>query len=236
VLRPPAGEEESADRDGIVNEGLYSYSPSSMLTERAPLPGSHTNRGSGLSVRAGRGCRERRSSSAGRAGCGSSRSLPGNKSGEPAIETHYYLRSLREDAGAMAARIRAHWSVEPERSGDSRRQISCHYVLDVTFGEDHSQVRERTAAHNLSILREHLPGKSIRSKRKLAAMDPAYRSELLISISHNFGAVPVEGNVRALACGGAADKAAACLNFSWGSPASGLSVKIMRASSPGCRG
>ena len=109
----------------------------------------------------------------------------GNQSGEPTVETHYYLSSLPPDAEVLATRIRAHWSVE-----------SAHHVLDLTFGEDHCQVRDRTAAHNLCILREtsskvlrdHLPKKSIRSKRKRAALDPDFRTGLLASISHNFRA------------------------------------------------
>ncbi|MFT5188715.1 MAG: hypothetical protein ACI957_001737, partial [Verrucomicrobiales bacterium] len=65
-----------------------------------------------------------------------------------------------------------HWSVEN----------TCHYVLDVTFGEDDCQVRERNAAHNLCVLRElsdHPEKKSMRAKRKRAALDPAFRFSLL---------------------------------------------------------
>ena len=109
----------------------------------------------------------------------------GNKSGEPSVETHYYLSSLAPDADLLAARIRAHWSVE-----------SAHHVLDMSFGEDRCQVRDGTAAHNLCILRETsskvlrelFPEKSIRSKRKRAALDAGFRTDLLASISHNFRA------------------------------------------------
>jgi predicted transposase YbfD/YdcC len=59
-------------------------------------------------------------------------------------ETHYYLSSHSPEAQALAEAIRNHWSVEN----------SCHYVLDVTYGEDHSQVRDTQAAHSLSALRE----------------------------------------------------------------------------------
>ncbi|MFT5405863.1 MAG: hypothetical protein ACI9DF_004719, partial [Verrucomicrobiales bacterium] len=70
--------------------------------------------------------------------------------------------------------VRSHWSVEN----------TCHYVLDVTFGEDDCQVRERNAAHNLcvlsaKVLRDHPEKKSMRAKRKLAALDPAFRFSLL---------------------------------------------------------
>ena len=109
----------------------------------------------------------------------------GAKREELSVETHYYLSSLPADAPRLAAHIRGHWAVE-----------SIHHVLDMTFGEDHCQVRERTAAHNLCILREmsaqtlrnHLPKSSIRSKRKRAALDPAFRTDLLASIAHHFGA------------------------------------------------
>ena len=101
------------------------------------------------------------------------------------VETHYYLSSLPADPTRLAASIRGHWEVE-----------SFHHVLDLTFGEDHCQVRDSNAAHNLCILREmtaqtlrnHLPKRTIRSKRKRAALDPLFRSELLASIAHHFGA------------------------------------------------
>lgn len=110
----------------------------------------------------------------------------GQGSAELTEETHYYLSSLEVPVEAMAGIIRGHWSVENR----------CHYVLDVTYGEDHCQVRDKNAAHNLSLLREMSakalkdhPGKgSIRAKRKRAALDPAFRSQLLAHIPQAFGA------------------------------------------------
>jgi len=95
-------------------------------------------------------------------------------------ETHYYLSSLKSGAKEHAEWIREHWSVEN----------TCHYTLDVTFGEDDCQVRDRSAAHNLSIMRElaakilrdHPAKKSMRAKRKLAALDPGFRFTLLAMI------------------------------------------------------
>lgn len=97
--------------------------------------------------------------------------------GPPWIEEHYFLCSFKDDVKRFASLVRRHWSVENR----------CHWVLDVTFGEDHSQVRDKTAAHNFSIqrelaikvLRDH-PGKlSLRRKRRLASLDPNFRLELL---------------------------------------------------------
>ena len=99
-------------------------------------------------------------------------------------ETHYYLSSLPADVETLAGLIRGHWSVEN----------SCHYVLDVTFNEDHCQVRDANAAHNLCIVREitakvlklHPNKASMRAKRKRAALDPVFRFELLTLIPSNF--------------------------------------------------
>ena len=108
----------------------------------------------------------------------------GQQSGELALETHYYLSSLSADAARLAQIIRGHWSVEN----------SCHHVLDVTFQEDHCQVRDSNAAQNLSILREmalkalktHPSKGSMRAKRKRAALDPFYRTQLIADITHPF--------------------------------------------------
>jgi hypothetical protein len=98
------------------------------------------------------------------------------------------------------------WSVEPERSGDRQPQAArrvskanqnqCHHLLDVTYHEDHCQVRDKAAAHNLTLLREistkvlkssAVKG-SIRSKRKRCALDPAFRTEATQHIFHGFDA------------------------------------------------
>ncbi len=97
--------------------------------------------------------------------------------GPPVEEVHYFLCSFKADVERLASLVREHWSVENR----------CHWVLDVTFNEDHCQVRDRNAAHNLTILREMVittlhrhPAKvSLRRKRKLATMDPAFRLQML---------------------------------------------------------
>lgn len=101
-------------------------------------------------------------------------------------ETHYYLSSLKCGPEEHAELIRGHWSVEN----------TCHYTLDVIFGEDSCQVRDRSAAHNLCIMRElaakvlrdHPAKKSMRAKRKLAALDPEFRFSLLAMIPDCFHA------------------------------------------------
>ena len=74
--------------------------------------------------------------------------------------------------------MRSHWAVEN----------ALHRVLDVTFREDDSRVRDRTAARNLALLRKialNIVGRdkttkaSVRARRKKAAWNDAYMLKLL---------------------------------------------------------
>jgi predicted transposase YbfD/YdcC len=75
------------------------------------------------------------------------------KGGEESIEVRYYLSSLPVDVELFARAVRGHWGVEN----------TCHWVLDVTFREDDSRIRERVLGSNitwlyrftLSILKQH---------------------------------------------------------------------------------
>ena len=105
---------------------------------------------------------------------------------KPAVEMHYYLSSSTASAAELGRLIRNHWSVENQ----------CHHLLDVTYHEDHCQVRDKAAAHSLTLLREistkvlktsAVKG-SIRSKRKRCALDPTFRTEATHHIFHGFGA------------------------------------------------
>src|SRR3954469_14085638 len=59
-------------------------------------------------------------------------------------EARYFLTSCGDDPAVLARAIRRHWAVEN----------ALHWVLDVTFREDDSRVRDRTAARNLALLRK----------------------------------------------------------------------------------
>jgi predicted transposase YbfD/YdcC len=92
-------------------------------------------------------------------------------------ETVYYLSSLAADAQRLLAATRAHWSVEN----------TFHWTLDVVFAEDASRVRLDDAPENLAVIRhialtllKHHPAKlSLKAKRFRAALDDAFRFELL---------------------------------------------------------
>lgn len=105
------------------------------------------------------------------------RSIQRNHTSPMLEEVHYFLCSFKADAQRLAKLVRGHWSVENR----------CHWVLDVTFREDHCQVRDKNGAHNLSILREMVikalrsepSNLSLRRKRRRAALDPDFRLQIL---------------------------------------------------------
>lgn len=94
------------------------------------------------------------------------------------VETRYYLTSLAVDAPRLAHAVRGHWSVEN----------SCHWVLDVVFGEDDCRVRTGHAAENFALLRrlansllqqEKTAKVGIANKRFNAALDLRYLLKVL---------------------------------------------------------
>jgi predicted transposase YbfD/YdcC len=96
--------------------------------------------------------------------------------GKITAEKRYFLSSAPIEDARLAPAIRQHWSIEN----------SLHWVLDVTFQEDASRVRERHACQNLALLRKiamnllhNDPEGSVRSKRKQAAWNNEYLAQLL---------------------------------------------------------
>jgi predicted transposase YbfD/YdcC len=93
-------------------------------------------------------------------------------------EIRYFLSSCRDDPTTLGRAIRTHWDIEN----------ALHWVLDVTFREDDSRVRDRRAARNLAVLRRiaiNLVGRdrsakaSVRARRKKAAWNDDYMLQLL---------------------------------------------------------
>lgn len=101
-----------------------------------------------------------------------------NGTGKTEAEIRYFLTSCDDDPAVLARAIRRHWSVEN----------ALHWVLDVTFREDDSRVRHRTAARNLALLRKialnlvaaDRGGRtSLRGRRKKAAWNDDYMLRII---------------------------------------------------------
>jgi predicted transposase YbfD/YdcC len=104
------------------------------------------------------------------------RGVPGR--GKVTAEIRHYLSSARLPLERLAAAIRNHWRVEN----------GLHWVLDVTFREDASRVRERNAARNLALLRrialnlvraDTTLKASLKGRRKYAGWDDTFMATLI---------------------------------------------------------
>jgi len=97
--------------------------------------------------------------------------------GKTSEEVRYFIATGRMGARKLATATREHWGIE----------INKHWQLDVSFGEDASKLIDRNRARNfatmrrwaLDILKRNPAKKSIRAKRKLAAQDPVFLTEIL---------------------------------------------------------
>jgi predicted transposase YbfD/YdcC len=103
--------------------------------------------------------------------------------GKVEAEIRYFLTSCGDDPAVLVRAIRRHWSVEN----------ALHWVLDVTFREDDSRVRDRTAARNFALLRKialNLVARvrsgrsSLRGRRKRAAWNDDYMLQIIASQAH----------------------------------------------------
>jgi predicted transposase YbfD/YdcC len=106
-----------------------------------------------------------------------------NGTGKVEAEIRYFLTSCGDDPAVLVQAIRRHWSIEN----------ALHWVLDVTFREDDSRVRDRTAARNLALLRKislNLVSRdrhgraSRRGRRKMAAWNDDYMLRIIARQAH----------------------------------------------------
>jgi predicted transposase YbfD/YdcC len=106
-----------------------------------------------------------------------------NGTGKVEAEIRYFLTSCGDDPAVLVRAIRRHWTIEN----------GLHWVLDVTFREDDSRVRERTAARNFALIRkialnliarDHSTQASRRGRRKKAAWDDNYMLRIIACQAH----------------------------------------------------
>jgi predicted transposase YbfD/YdcC len=103
--------------------------------------------------------------------------------GKIEAEVRYFLGSCSDDPAVLVRAIRRHWSIEN----------ALHWVLDVTFREDDSRVRDRTAARNLALLRkialnlvtrDRRDRASRRGRRKMAAWNDDCMLQIITGQAH----------------------------------------------------
>jgi predicted transposase YbfD/YdcC len=99
------------------------------------------------------------------------------RDGKETIEVRYYISSLGVDVKQFARAVRGHWGVEN----------GCHWVLDMTFREDESRIRERHLRENfawlnrfaLSLLKQHPGRQSVVMKRRSCGWSDAFLMEVI---------------------------------------------------------
>lgn len=97
--------------------------------------------------------------------------------GQTSRERSFYICSRALDAEAFSDAVRSHWAIEN----------NLHWVLDVTFRDDQSRLRQGHGAHNMAVIRHFAfnclkqanDKRSMKTRRKRASYDPNYLLALL---------------------------------------------------------
>ena len=99
------------------------------------------------------------------------------RDGKETIEVRYYINSLAVNVRPFARSVRGHWGIEN----------GCHWVLDMTFREDESRLRDRHLRQNfawlnrfaLSLLKQHPGRQSLVMKRRSCGWSDAFLMEVV---------------------------------------------------------
>ena len=99
------------------------------------------------------------------------------RDGKETIEVRYYISSLARDVKRFARAVRGHWGIEN----------TCHWVLDMTYREDESRIRDKALRENfawinrfsLSLLKQHPGRDSLIMKRRACGWNENFMLEIL---------------------------------------------------------
>lgn len=99
------------------------------------------------------------------------------RDGKETIEVRYYISSLAMGVKRFARAVRGHWGIEN----------TCHWVLDVTYREDESRIREEALRENfawlnrftLSLLKQHPDRQSLAMRRRSCGWNESFLLEVL---------------------------------------------------------
>src|SRR5271169_2095715 len=99
------------------------------------------------------------------------------RDGKETMEVRYYISSLAMGVKQFARAVRGHWGIEN----------GCHWVLDVTYREDESRIRDEALRENfawlnrftLSLLKQHPDRTSLVMKRRSCGWNKSYLLKVL---------------------------------------------------------
>jgi len=99
------------------------------------------------------------------------------RDGKETIEVRYYISSLAMGVKQFARAVRGHWGIEN----------ACHWVLDMTYREDESRIRDEALRENfawlnrftLSLLKQHPDRTSLVMKRRSCGWNENYLLKVL---------------------------------------------------------
>ena len=100
------------------------------------------------------------------------------RGGKPCDDVRYYILSKALSGRSFGAAVRGHWGIEN----------SCHWQLDMSFGEDRSRIRKGHADANFAIIRrmalsllknEKSEKVGVKSKRMIAGWNDGYLEQVL---------------------------------------------------------
>jgi predicted transposase YbfD/YdcC len=94
------------------------------------------------------------------------------RDGKQTTERRYFISTLPVDVERFSRAVRGHWGIEN----------TCHWSLDVTFGEDQSRIRNDNLRNNfawmnrvaLSLLKQHPAKTSLVGKRQACSWDDKF--------------------------------------------------------------
>jgi predicted transposase YbfD/YdcC len=100
------------------------------------------------------------------------------RDGKETIEVRYYISSLAMGVKRFARAVRGHWGIEN----------TCHWVLDMTYREDESRIRDQALRENfawlsrftLSLLKQHPDRTSLVMKRRSCGWNENYMLKVLV--------------------------------------------------------
>ena len=101
----------------------------------------------------------------------------GIRDGKETAEVRYFISSLGMDVKRLARAVRSHWGIEN----------GCHWVLDVTYREDESRIREQALRENfawlnrftLPLLKQYADRTSIVMKRRSCGGNEKYLMQVI---------------------------------------------------------